>query len=157
MEIRPVETTDHFWLESQWVENWGSKELVSKGKKIHLTEQRGYIATEISVPVGFITYFVDGKEMEITSLLAKKEQSGIGRELIEKVKETARFEKADRIWLVTTNDNTHALEFYQKNGFSICGIRENIMDEYRELKPEIPETGLNGIPIRDEIELEYRL
>ncbi len=155
MEIRPVEKTDLLWLESQWIETWGSKTLVSKGKKIHLEEQRGYIVSEISVPIGFITYSINGSEMEITSLLAKREQAGVGKMLIDEVKEGARISGVKRIWLVTTNDNTHALAFYQKNGFSICGIRENIMEEYRKLKPEIPLAGYNGIPVRDEIELEY--
>ena len=77
--------------------------------------------------------------------------------LIDQVKETAKISGVNRLWLVTTNDNTHALAFYQKNSFSLCGIRQNIIDEYRKLMPEIPVTGLNGIPIRDEIELEYRI
>ncbi len=157
MEIRPLEKTDLLWLESQWVETWGSREMISKGKKIILHDQRGFIATEISVPIGFLTYQEDMRNIEITSLLAKKEQAGVGKMLIEQVKETARFSGVERVWLVTTNDNTHALEFYQKHGFSICGIRENVMDEYRKMKPEIPVTGYNGIPVRDEIELEFRL
>ena len=157
MKLRPVEKSDQPWLEGQWIENWGAGFLVSKGKKIHVKNQHGYIMTEISVPVGFITYQVSDHEMEITSLLAKREQAGIGKMLIDQVKELAKISKFHRIWLVITNDNTRALAFYQKNGFSICGIRENIMDEYRKLKPEIPATGLNNIPIRDEIELEYRI
>ena len=157
MEIRPINKSDLFWLESQWIETWGANFLVSKGKKIHISEQRGYVVTEISVPVGFITFQVSGNEMEITSLLAKREQAGIGKMLIDQVKETAKISGVNRLWLVTTNDNTHALAFYQKNSFSLCGIRQNIIDEYRKLKPEIPVTGLNGIPIRDEIELEYRI
>jgi ribosomal protein S18 acetylase RimI-like enzyme len=62
-----------------------------------------------------------------------------------------------RIWLVTTNDNTPALRFYQKKGFIIIRIFANALQESHRLKPEIPLTGLDGIPIRDEIELEYIL
>lgn len=56
---------------------------------------------------------------------------------------------------MTTNDNTHALRFYQKRGFVITAIRVNAMEEQRKKKP-IPLTGNDGIPIRDEIELEIR-
>ncbi len=157
MEIRPFEKTDFLWLESQWLETWGSKIMISKGRKIHLEEQRGFIVSEISVPTGFITYCIRDREIEITSLLVKREKAGLGKMLLDQMKEMAKISGVNRIWLVTTNDNINSLEFYQKNGFSICGIRENIMNEYRKLKPEIPLTGYNGIPVRDEIEMECRL
>jgi ribosomal protein S18 acetylase RimI-like enzyme len=62
-----------------------------------------------------------------------------------------------RLWLVTTNDNTAALRFYQKRGFVIAGVHRNAIVEARRLKPEIPLVGRNGIAIRDEIELEQPL
>lgn len=34
---------------------------------------------------------------------------------------------------------------------------EVVLEEYRKIKPEIPLTGEDGIPIRDEIELEMKL
>jgi hypothetical protein len=52
----------------------------------------------------------------------------------------------------------HALRFYQKRGFSLAAVHRNAVDEARrKLKPEIPIIGLDGIPIRDEIELEMAL
>jgi RimJ/RimL family protein N-acetyltransferase len=62
-----------------------------------------------------------------------------------------------RIWLITTNDNTAALRFYQKKGFSLVAVHRNAIERSRQLKPEIPETGNDGIPLRDEIELEIVL
>jgi hypothetical protein len=64
--------------------------------------------------------------------------------------------RCKRLWLITTNDNMHALRFYQKQGFALAALRPNAIAASRLLKPEIPEIGLDGIPIRDEIELEIK-
>jgi hypothetical protein len=56
---------------------------------------------------------------------------------------------------VTTNDNVDALRFYQRRGFRLRAVRPGAVDDARRtLKPEIPAVGEQGIPIRDEIELE---
>jgi ribosomal protein S18 acetylase RimI-like enzyme len=77
--------------------------------------------------------------------------------LIEGVKSTAVSKKCRRIWLITTNDNTSGLRFYQKRGFVLSALYRNALEQSRELKPEIPSVGLDGIPLRDEIELELIL
>ena len=62
------------------------------------------------------------------------------------------------MWLVTTNDNVDALRFYQRRGLRISGLRIGAVDESRaRLKPQIPEIGAYGIPLRDEIELSKEL
>ncbi|MFP3471139.1 GNAT family N-acetyltransferase, partial [Micrococcus sp. SIMBA_144] len=59
-----------------------------------------------------------------------------------------------RITLITTNDNLAALKFYQKRGFVMTAIHRNAVEKARKIKPEIPLIGNDGIPIRDEIQLE---
>ena len=59
--------------------------------------------------------------------------------------------------MITTNDNLHALRYYQKRGFDIIGFNYNALDEARKIKPEIPLTGMDGIPLKHEIELELLL
>jgi ribosomal protein S18 acetylase RimI-like enzyme len=62
---------------------------------------------------------------------------------------------AQRLWLVTTNDNLDALRFYQRRGFRISEVRPGASDEARRtLKPSMSEVGNFGIPIRDEIVVE---
>jgi hypothetical protein len=85
------------------------------------------------------------------------ERRGIGAALIEAVKGAAVGAGCERLWLITTNDNTHALRFYQKRGFALVALRANAVAASRQLKPEIPHLGNDGIPIRDEIELEVAL
>ena len=45
------------------------------------------------------------------------------------------------------------MRFYQKRGFVLWRIINNAVEKAREIKPEIPLIGNDGIPIRDEIEL----
>ncbi|GAA2448341.1 hypothetical protein GCM10010191_77240 [Actinomadura vinacea] len=66
--------------------------------------------------------------------------------------EAARAAGADRLWLITTNDNLRALRFYQRYGFDLVAVARS-----RALTPSIPEIGLDGIPIRHELELELPL
>ena len=58
-----------------------------------------------------------------------------------------------RLSVVTTNDNVRALGFYQRRGFVLTALRARAVEKSRRLKPEIPELGFFGIPIRDELEL----
>ena len=39
-------------------------------------------------------------------------------------------------------------------GMTIAALRPNALEESRKLKPEIPMTGIDNIPLLDEIELE---
>jgi len=79
---------------------------------------------------------------------------GVGTALIVAAEEVAQRAGCRRLWLITTNDNTHALRFYQKRGFVLAALHRNAVAASRARKPEIPLTGNDGIPIRDEIELE---
>jgi ribosomal protein S18 acetylase RimI-like enzyme len=104
--------------------------------------------------VGLITYRMDEHGCMIGSLDSLQQSKGIGSALIEAVEDVARQAGCKRIWLITTNDNLNALRFYQKRGFVLAEVRLNVMQKLRQVKPEIPLTGFDGIPIRDEIELE---
>ena len=64
---------------------------------------------------------------------------------------------ADRPWLLTTNDNLNALGFYQKLGLRLVALYPGAVNQARRIKPEIPAVGGNGIPPRDELELEIEL
>jgi len=108
-------------------------------------------------PVGLLTYALEDGECEIVSLNALVEGRGVGSSLVHEAIKVARLHGCSRVWLITTNDNTQALRFYQRLGMVIVAIYPNAVAESRKLKPEIPEIGMDGIPIRDEIELELRL
>jgi ribosomal protein S18 acetylase RimI-like enzyme len=85
------------------------------------------------------------------------ENCGIGSRLIEEVIKVARKNNCCRVWLITTNDNTRAIRFYQRRGFTMASIHINAIKESRKIKPQIPLLGFDDIPILHEIEFELRL
>ena len=72
---------------------------------------------------------------------------GVGSALLGAVEELARRCGCKRLWLVTTNDNTHALAFYQRRGFVLAALHRDAVTEARKtLKPSLPLVGEGGIP-----------
>ena len=155
--IRPVNETDKEWITSFLEEHWGSTRFVTRGRLFFADENPGFFTFEDDKPVGIITYGIIGDECEITTLNSLAEGKGIGTALINAVKDTATQAGCKRLLVITTNDNTHAIRFYQRYGFTIATIYPNSMEEARMIKPEIPLTGNDGIPLRDEIEFEIYL
>jgi len=156
-EIRRVEQRDRDWIAQFLTDHWGSPRVVSRGQ-VHSAELLpGFIVAIRGQRVGLITYRVDGKECEIVTLDSTIEDCGMGTALIDEAKLAAATEGCKRLWLVTSNDNTKALRFYQKRGFRLAALYSDAFNEARKLKPEIPLVGIDGIPLRDEIELELRL
>lgn len=155
--LRPVIEADREWIAQFTAEHWGSDKMVAHGEIFYISRMEGFVAELEREVVGLITYNIIGAECEITSLDSLREGMGIGSALIDAVKGAAVQAGCKRLFLITTNDNLPALRFYQRRGFSLCALRPSAVDESRRLKPEIPLLGYDGIPIRDEIELEMKL
>jgi ribosomal protein S18 acetylase RimI-like enzyme len=107
--------------------------------------------------VGLATYVVEGALAELVTINAMQMRVGVGRRLLEAVAAAARAAGAERLLVTTTNDNLAALRFYQRAGFRFAELRPGAVSDARSLKPSIPETGNDGIPIRDEIDLVLEL
>jgi len=97
---------------------------------------------------------MENGDCEIVSLDALTSGRGISISLIKAVVDIASIQCCHRVWLITTNDNTVAIRFYQKIGFVPVTIHRYAIKESRRLKPGIPKKGNGGTPIRDEIELD---
>lgn len=136
---------------------WGSRIIVSKGKKYNINDLPGFIAKFDNKIVGIITYYINNKKCEIISLNVIKENIGIGTKLIEQVKLEALNKKCKKILLITTNDNINAIKFYQKKGFNIKKVNINAIKRSRKIKPGIPEKGFYNIPILHEVEFELKI
>ncbi|MBC8507935.1 MAG: GNAT family N-acetyltransferase [Anaerolineales bacterium] len=156
-DITPIQENDQEWFAKLLVERWDSPKVVSRGQLHHADQLPGFVAWSQDKPVGVITYHTVGIQCEIVTINSLHERKGIGRKLIEAIISAARTIGCERIWLTTTNDNIPALVFYQKIGFRLAALHIDAINSSRNLKPEIPDIGYGGIPIRDEIELEYWL
>lgn len=104
-----------------------------------------------------LTYSVAGDDCEIVSLDSLIENRGAASYLIGMLEQEQKAQHRKRIIVNTTNDNLHALEFYQKRGFDMVCLRYGAVDRARKKKPQIPLKADNGIPFRHEIELEKML
>lgn len=150
LEILSVDSADRPWLAEQLFQAFGSSQIVSNGILRDADRLPGWVARMDGVRAGFLCYALENTDMELVTLLVRQRRRGIGKSLIEKAVEFARENDAHRLWLVATNDNKPAHAFYDSCGFELREIREGAIAEARSLKPEIPETGVEGIPIEDE-------
>jgi GNAT superfamily N-acetyltransferase len=139
------------------IEHWGGEEIIARGIIYYPGQLDGFVVEDENEWMGLVTFFIKDYECEVTSLDSLREGKGIGTRLIDKAIEEARAGNCKRLFLITTNDNLHAMGFYQKRGFEIVRVYRGAVNESRKIKPGIPLVGMDGIPLRDEIELEMSL
>lgn len=155
--VRELTPEDKPWVQGVLRRYWASMVQVSRGRKIQADELPGFIAIREDEEVGLLTYAIRDDGCEIVTHNSLAGHGGIGSCLLAAVRAKAREAGCKRMWLVTTNDNTPSLRFYQRREFDLVAIHRNAVKEARKLKPEIPEIGTDGIAIRHEIEMEYIL
>ena len=155
--IAPIHTQDRDWVKQVVVEQWASSIVVTRGLVHKPANLPGFVCWKGEERVGLVTYRVEKQECEIITLNSFAEREGVATELLQAAEKAALKSGCNRLWVITTNDNLDALRFYQRRGFRITKVHIEALKQSRRLKPEIPETGLYEIPMRDEIELEKDL
>ena len=156
LAVRPARTHDRGWIRRMLVREWHGPRLVSRGTVYEADRLPAFVAWRGGSRVGLLTYRTTDDECEVVSLNSFVERIGVGSALIAAARAEAEAEACRRLWLVTSNDNTAALGFYQRRGFTLAALHRNSLEAARRLKPQIP-TVIDGIPLRDEIELEMPL
>ncbi|WP_027410288.1 GNAT family N-acetyltransferase [Anoxybacteroides tepidamans] len=147
------QTVQHFFID-----HWGSSEMVVSTGVYDCKTLDGFAAlNEQQDIVGLITYIIKADVCEIVSLDSVEEGKGIGTALLKRLETLVQEHGYNRIQLITTNDNLNALRFYQKRGYQLMRVFPNAVEKARRLKPSIPLTGFDGIPIRDELLLEKQV
>jgi len=145
------------WIRALLNEHWSDTRIASRGVLHAADELPAFVACAGGQRCGLATYHLAGEQCELVSLNSLRERNGVGTALVHAVRDVARAHGCTRFWLITTNDNLHALRFYQKLGFELVALHRNALEASRRLKPQIPAIGLDGIPLRDELELELKL
>lgn len=133
-----------------------------RGELVDVLEGPGLVAVREGRPNGLVAWRIDtggaAGEVRVLLVTAGARRQGVGRTLIDAAADALREAGVRRAWLVTTNDNLAALSLYQKAGWRLTSLRAGAIDEARRtIKPQIPELGEHGIPLRDELELELEL
>jgi GNAT superfamily N-acetyltransferase len=153
-EILDITDADRDWVSAVLEQHWGSLKVVSRGRLHQADQLPGLILKELGARVGLLTYAASSNECEIVTLDALDIRRGIGTALLSEMVKRASGTSWKRLWLVTTNDNLVAQKFCQRNGWSLVNVHKDAVLESRKIKPEIPLTGINGVPITDELEYE---
>jgi ribosomal protein S18 acetylase RimI-like enzyme len=157
MEIRSTLPEDQAWIRDWLTEHFASPRIVSRGVLHQADALPGLAATDAGIPVGLLLHDRRGDACEVVVLIARREGSGVASALLDAARQAAAAAGRRRLWLTTTNDNTAAIGFYQRRGWVRCATRRDAIVEARKLKPELPEFGHGGVPIRDEVEFELPL
>ena len=157
MEIREIDQSNRKTIDDFIIGHWFTLRMAVRGECVDLGSADGWYACEGDEIIGLITCRVRGDELEILSLDSLRENQGIGTALVNEVVSKAKAAGIPKITVITTNDNLRALGFYQKRGFDMIKLHRGAVNRARAIKPEIPLTGLDGIPLRHEIELELEL
>lgn len=135
---------------------WGEA-VVRRGETLDPTDGEligAYLDHEI---IGVATYAIRGDECEVVAIEAYQPRHGIATALMDEIRARAKAAGCRRLWLVTTNDNVPAIGFYQRWGMDLAAFRHDAVTDARaRLKPSIPETGHDDIPMRHELEFETR-
>ena len=91
------------------------------GRLEHALEHPALVAERDGALVGVLTFVLGEEDCEILTLHAAEHLRGTGSALIEAVERMAADAGCGRLWVITTNDNTDALRFYQRRGFRLVG------------------------------------
>lgn len=152
MRVRAKEPGDQAWIDRILTERWGGRRIVVHGEVFDAGALPALIAGDGE---GLATYVLEenGIFAELITLDSVTPRHGTGTALIEALVRVLQGKGFKALRVTTTNDNLAALRFYQRRGFRLVSVRPGAVDEARKIKPSIPLLGLDGIPLRDEIEL----
>ena len=158
VEVRPLTEEDRPWADRVEADSWGEPRVARLGELVDPTQLPGFVAAIDGERVGLVSYAVRGDECEVVSIRSLREGLGVGRALLDAVRDAAVDAGCRRLWLITTNNNLRALGVYQRWGMDMVALHRHAVDEARKrLKPSIPDRDEQGIPIAHELELELRL
>jgi ribosomal protein S18 acetylase RimI-like enzyme len=160
--IRPIQPDDLPFIREELVRHWGDVGIWSIGRRFQADQLPGFVAIDETTSderIGLVTYIIHdgGWQGEVITLSARRENAGVGAALLDAAVNAIRAAGCARAYLTTTNDNLRAIGFYQKRGWKLAALHKGIIDEARKRKAVIPELGMHGIPLRDELELELWL
>ena len=158
IRVRQARDGDRAALAALHEREWGGPIVVVHDTRYDLRDLPALVAVDDGGGfAGALVYRVDADGLEVVSLAASAPGNGAGTALLAAAQEVARAAGADRIWLVTTNDNLDALRFYQRRGLRIVAVDAGAVDRARAVKPTIPQVGADGIPLHDELRLARHL
>lgn len=155
--VRELVSADQDWKLSTLRSGWGSTEVARLGAVVDAAGLPGFVAEHEGERVGLATFAERADGVEVVTIQSSVEGRGIGRALMDQLRRHASRAGAPRLWLTTTNDNVRAFAFYQRWGMDLVRFVHGGVDVSRRVKPSIPLSGQDGIPVRHELVFELRI
>lgn len=152
--IRHTTENDSTLIQELMEKYWGGEPLIVNGEKYYPSKLPGFLLEQAGKIQGFLFYTVHDAIYEIIVFEVFNKFTGLGTIMLNKFVQLVKNQQGSKIQVMTTNDNLDALRFYQRRGFIIQGIRLNVLENSRKMKPTIPAFGDYNILLRDEIQLE---
>ncbi len=151
MRLRPATTEE---IKAVWDDRWYGR-VVGLSTIYTPSDVQGIaLVDDIDEIVGLVTYHVDGPSGQIVTLDTILRGRGFGRRLLEDVESKFHQLGLGRAWALMTNDNLRAAGLYLSRGYRLVRVYTDAVDRVREHKPQLPERGYEGLPIRDLWEFE---
>ena len=151
------EAADAAFIDEQWRRLWGLP-VVSLEREYEPADVEGLVYRDDGgAPQGLVTWHVDGDCAEIVTVDAFERGRHVGGRLLNAAEEELRRRGAKQVTIMTTNNNLRAIAFYVRHEYRLVAVHLDAMDRVRRLKPEVPKTGRDGLPLRDVIELVKEL
>jgi GNAT superfamily N-acetyltransferase len=156
IDVRIGGPAGEWYVRRALVELMAGTSVAGHGELIDATALPVLVAWIGDEPAGHLTYRTDPERgWEVVTIASTRPGRGVGGALLDAVLDRAHRAGAGRVWLITTNDNTGALRFYQRRGFDLVRLdRDAVTRSRQRLKPDIP-THNDGIAMRHELELEW--
>src|SRR5690349_18828177 len=100
IEVRPLDENERDWASAFLLERW-SGVVARRGEVVDPTGLPGFVALSDGTQVGLATYAVRGGECELVTIDSLHEGIGVGRALLDAVRDAAVAAECSRLWLVT--------------------------------------------------------
>jgi GNAT superfamily N-acetyltransferase len=147
MAVRELADDDRPWLRELVDSLWGLP-VVSVSGAHDAPAYRGYVAELDDERAGAATYQLNDGSCELLTLNSLRPGAGVGTALFEAVRVAADAQHA-RLWLITTDDNTRARQFYEHRGMHVHAVHRDFVDVVRRHKPDA------DLTFRDALEFTY--
>ena len=155
--IRPAAAADYPRIEELSLYFWDETVVDCLDRQYDVMACPAYLACDGDRVVGVASFAAeeawDAILLVMLNVLPGYQGRGGGRSLLDAVREEARRRDFARLLVVTTNDDLPALALYQRYGFRISEVLPGrVAADHGGAF-----AGFAGIPVRDEIRLEYQL
>jgi GNAT superfamily N-acetyltransferase len=155
--IRPAAANDRDQIEEMALYFWDETTVDCFGREYDVLACPTLLAFEGEEVAGLASYTAevewDAMVLVLLNVLPNFQGRGAGWQLLDALHSTTAHLGLRRIVVATSNDDLPALSLYQRYGFRILGIISGGVARHHGA--ELP--GFSGIPIRDEIQLEFQL